>query len=426
MANVLEDFMRVQGLLGRTQAPSPGAGLLASNLGGQQGPQPGAPPAGGRGGTGPANIQPPPPVRLSPEQEDQIRKQQLLQTGLGILASGQQQPGITRIAQGIITGLQGKQQAQNRALEAQEAANAAERRRRVGEEINVPDLEREDVDRAISMSIAQGDNETVDRLIKLRNSLPGEEEEFKPEAVSLADGTKAVFDPNERAFFAPDGTPMTELPEDVAKEDDELKYVTGVDPATGQPTTGVINLDRGTFTPVEGVVDPDTMKSQTQEVDPDAIQTAEQATLLRKNFSTMQDYLINEDGSINPPPSAINKRRFEEEGTLLKAANLRKLPPEDQAFLQAQEAILLELANKLAGVRGISSEQARAAITRAFGFQQGDSPSNIKQTLKDIEIRTRSLEMQAGGALKMFDGIVTPENEDEDAPDEVNRIGEGL
>lgn len=406
---IIQNRMPQGGLLGQNQTPPEANPLAALSA---AGPSPSAPPSGGgggingdaisrlfAGGTDPS---------LSQEENDSIKRQAILMAGLGTLASDPSKGTAGRLAEGIATGQMVSEQARERAAEARERTAEARRKIMIGDALTgeEPGIARADAERALQFAIASGDNDAAKNIIDVLGTLP-EDTRHKPETVKLADGTVAIFDPNDRLFYDASGQEITELPEDAADEDDRLQFTDNlVDPATGEPVAGVINLDRGTFTHVDGVVPADSM--ETQDLGPDQIETAEQATLMRKNFDVMKAYW-EENQSI---PSAIDLKRFESDGTLFAASGGRDLPNDVQQFLQAQEAILLELANKLAGVRGISAENARGAIRRAFGFTQGDSPGNINQTLQDIEIRVRSMELQAGSALSLFRDISGGEEEE--------------
>lgn len=346
---------------------------------------------------------------LSPAENERIRKLALLQGGIATLAAGGQgQTGLAQIATGLATGQAAASQAKQQTIEAAERAKKIEIRARIGELFGSGEdgVKRADAERALQFALASGDLDTAKAITDFVKTLPEDSQPFKSETVTLADGTIAVFDPNERAFFGADGKPIMELPKDVADDKDKLQYVTGIDPATGEPVSGVINLDRHTFTPVNGVVDPSALKSQ--QFDPETIQIAERATKARNNFKVISSYLAKriEENPKNPLRGIrFERARFEQTGLLVPFAARNQLGTETQQFLQAQEAFMLELAHQLAGVRGISQDNARGAIFRTFGFEEGDTVENIQNTLRELETGVRSLELQAGGALGLFSNI---------------------
>lgn len=401
------------GLLGQNTAP-PEASPLAALTGASQ----------GQAASGGGSPTPMPPVSLSPEEQERIRSQQLLGTGLGILTADPSSGDFSRIAQGIIAGQTLGQQAREQAIEAGQRARDVAIQAEIGQLFggDAENVTRQDAERALQLALSSGKLETAKTLQDFIDSMPEEEKQFKPETVQLADGTTAVFDPNERAFYNASGEVLTELPEDVATEDDELKFVEGADPVTGDPISGVINLNEGTFTEIPGIVSGEDMN--TKEFNPETIEAAKEATIARANLNTIQDYLETriQENPKNPLRGIrFDRARFEETGLLVPLAQRQNLDTETQQFLQAQEAFMLQLAHQLAGVRGVSAENAREAIFRTFGFEEGDSPENIQNTLRELEIKTRALELRAGNALSLFKDF----DIDRDS-DESNNMFEGI
>lgn len=369
------------------QSPQGGGGILGQLFGGRDDP------------------------RLSPEANASARQQAMLQAGLATLASGGgfgQPQGLQRLAMGALVGQQAGAQAREEAVEAGLEAREVALQAKIGQLFgdSAEGVNRETASRALQLAIAAGDQETAKNINEFIKTLPEPDQPAEPKTVNLADGTVAVFDPNERTFYDASGEVLTELPKDVAKDDDQLQFVQGVDPATQEPVAGVVNLDQNTFTPISGIAGASAAKSR--KYDPETIDTAAEATKARANIGTIRGFL---EGQIEKNPQnplrgiRFDRARFEETGLLVPLAQRQRLDTETQQFLQAQEAFMLQLANKLAGVRGVSSESARAAIFRTYGFEEGDSVENIRNTLRELEIGVRSLELQAGSALKLFENV---------------------
>lgn len=330
---------------------------------------------------------------LSPEQNDAIKKRALLTAGLATLSSiGNQDSGLAAAAKGALLAQQQAQGTQQGLVEQQR------KQRQAGALVSAMSqggqVTRSSLDRAITLATGFGDQEVVKNLTSLRSQF-GDPTKFEPTVHQLADGRLVTFDPNKKAFFAPNGQRLMSLPKDFASTEDKLQYVGNlVDKNTGESSPGVVNLTKGTFVPIHGVAELGSGKGT--KVSTDSIEAAKNAQILQNSYDEVSSYLQAHNWR---PPSALDLARFESDGTLTTEAGFRSLSNEDQKFLQAQESMLLTLTHQLAGVRGISAKDARSAIRHAFGFTQGDSPGNIQSTLHTIATRIAALKLQGADAL---------------------------
>ena len=366
--------------------------LLAQQAGaGQQGNTPAAPaPPARRSGleqpfTGPAD------PRLSPEENERIRKSALLRAGAtGLLATGNLQKGglLSVIGQSAIAGQR---------LASDEAAAILESRSEPGEPqtqvITRPDGSMDLINKLTGATIAN-----LGKPPKLS------EERAEPKAVRLLNGqvVLASWDPKKGAYVGLDGQllvgaiPTQERPRGTKLDflaDDGKVYTAFFDPETGQQI-GQARLAANQPKADDGV-------SAKQ------IKSAADAIPFRQNFNVMKAFLEKRIAANPDNPLKgirLDRLRFEQTGVFTVPLSFRsKLTPETQAFLNGMGIFMLLKANEIAGVRGITQEQARAAVFRDFGFEEGDSVNNIRNTLSTMEAEIVSKELIAGPkALEML------------------------
>jgi hypothetical protein len=376
-----------------------------------------------------------PEAGLPPEDEEAIRRHTLLMTGLGTLASPER--GIRRIAQGVLIGHQAGMAARDRAFAAMEQAEVARNRALVGETLTQPEgVSREDVDRAFALAAAQGDLEMLDRLVKLKDTFPTPAEPPHPQVVTFPDGTMGVFDAKERMFFDAAGDPIMDMSGMVKTPEDKLQLVEGTDPVTGEPIFAVANLTQSTARIVDGVTP---AVDEGTKIDPNLAAIAVEAVNGRRNFRIVENYLVDRirDNPDHPLRGfRLNRERYMRTGIIsVQVAGRDKMDPETQEFLQAMDGFLLAEANRIAGVRGISSSEAREAVWRTFGFEEGDLTGNILNTLDELRTKVIGLEMAAGTVLHLVReasdqeraaaraALLEEEEVEEDEDDPFRRIG---
>ena len=340
---------------------------------------------------------PPPDPNLTPEQNKNIRRRTAVMSGLATLAA--EGRGVQRMAQGALVGHQVGIEARDRALEAAAQADLASRRAAVGAMLDRPEgLTREDVDRAYALAVAQGDMEAQDRLIKFKDTFPEPPKDAPPQVTTLPDGTLAVFDPNQSMFFAPDGSPIMDMSHMVTGPEDKLQIVEGRDPVTGMPSYAVINLNASRAQIVDGIT-PEPSGGDVS-IDPNRAEIAVDAVNGRRNFTIVENYLANsiQDNPDHPLRGfRVERERYLKTGVFtIPLAQRQRLDADTQEFLQAMDGFLLAEANRIAGVRGVSSSEARDAVWRTFGFEEGDLAGNILNTIDELRVKVLGMEMAAG------------------------------
>ena len=73
-----------------------------------------------------------------------------------------------------------------------------------------------------------------------------------------------------------------------------------------------------------------------------------------------------------------------------------------QGLLQAQNVIVTQIAKEIGGVRGAASPTFRNVIARTYLIAPGDSPTNIQQTLQQLETMREDMRRKSGSVYSDF------------------------
>ena len=292
--------------------------------------------------------------------------------GLNPSAMQQLQMAVSGLGQGGPQLAEEKKQLQLRQLIEQGGSSAAEIQMMIRQAIGSGDLETAGA--LQRMLVAQQKAESdQQRAVGVGSEAKGQFQEML-----MPDGTRHNWLVNMRT-----GEPMKDMGPVQA---DKGVVVSGVD-AQGNPVDRLVNPRTG-----------ETISSYAQPAEgPSQYQSESQS-----RFSQYDVALDNIKKNFDALGRGPTWPEWEAYNSGLPGFIRSQVSDEMQGLLQAQNVIVTQIAKEIGGVRGAASPTFRNVIARTYLIAPGDSPTNIAQTIQQLETMREDMRRKSGSVYSDF------------------------